>query len=176
MYVDTSAFVVGDVSTFSAADVETYLVAPLRWVFGYLDNPHKLLFGTDWPLVAMGPYIHAVSRAIPRQHWDAVFYANAVRVFTLRTTRDAAADLADVQDVGPHADRRATIVLHDCDSGVRHTRLPTGCTLADRVQDAWSRAGEEGLATLLAALEAHSILNAVQAAAIATCVREDAVL
>jgi uncharacterized protein len=39
------------------------------------------MFGTDWPLTGMKAYVEAYKRAIPREHWQAVFHDNAVRVF-----------------------------------------------------------------------------------------------
>ena len=63
--------------------VETYVVRPIAWVFGYIEDPTKLMFGSDWPLVSMKPYVEAYKRAIPREHWKAVFHDNAVRVFKL---------------------------------------------------------------------------------------------
>ena len=83
VYLDGSALLVGDLAGAPSATIDTYLVEPLRWSLGYMDAPEKLLFGTDWPLVHLGPYIRAFKRAIPRQHWQAVFYDNAVRVFKL---------------------------------------------------------------------------------------------
>jgi predicted TIM-barrel fold metal-dependent hydrolase len=56
-------------------------------VFGYLEDPKKLMFGSDWPLVSMNPYVEAYKRAIPREHWKAVFHDNAVRVFKLSGQR-----------------------------------------------------------------------------------------
>lgn len=33
------------------------------------------------PLVSIKPYVEAYKRAIPKEHWKAVFHDNAVRVF-----------------------------------------------------------------------------------------------
>jgi len=79
--LDGSAFLIGDLGAKPAGQIDTYLVAPLRWIFGYLDDPTKLMFGTDWPLVGIGPYLEAFKRAIPREHWRAVLHDNAARVF-----------------------------------------------------------------------------------------------
>jgi len=42
------------------------------------------LYGSDWPLVNMGQYIEAIKKAIPEEHWKAVFHDNAVNVFKLK--------------------------------------------------------------------------------------------
>ena len=38
-----------------------------------------MMFGSVWPLVAVKPY----KRAIPKEHWRAVFHDNAARVFKI---------------------------------------------------------------------------------------------
>lgn len=81
--LDGSAFLIGDLGATSPEKIEEYMVRPLAWIFGYLEDPKKLMFGSDWPLVRMGPYVAAFKRAIPREHWQAVFHDNAVRVFKL---------------------------------------------------------------------------------------------
>jgi hypothetical protein len=79
--IDGSAFLIGDLEGMPPETVETYLVAPLRWLFGYVDDPRKLMFGTDWPLTRIAPYLRAFKQAIPREHWRAVFHDNAARVY-----------------------------------------------------------------------------------------------
>ena len=83
VFVDTSGLMLGDVSTRDPAVVDELMVKPLRWVFYYVENPKKFLFGTDWPLCEVGPYVEAVKKAIPKEHWRAVFYQNAADLFGL---------------------------------------------------------------------------------------------
>jgi len=84
VYLDGSAFLVGDMSKRPRAEVDKYMVEPLAWIFGYVENPDKLMFGTDWPLVDIPAYVEAFKRAIPKQYWQKVFHDNAVRVFRLK--------------------------------------------------------------------------------------------
>jgi predicted TIM-barrel fold metal-dependent hydrolase len=42
------------------------------------------MFGTDWPLSKIKPYLEAYKRAIPKEHWNDVFYENAVKVFKFK--------------------------------------------------------------------------------------------
>ncbi|HEV7764460.1 MAG TPA: amidohydrolase family protein [Thermoanaerobaculia bacterium] len=84
VYLDGSAFLVGDVSKLPPDQVEDYMVEPLKWIFGYVENPEKLMFGSDWPLVDIPAYVEAFKRAIPREHWQKVFHDNAVKVFRLK--------------------------------------------------------------------------------------------
>jgi len=81
VYLDGSAFLIGDLRSTASEQIETYLVKPVRWIFNYIGDPTKLMFGTDWPLTDIGPYLEAFKRAIPREHWRAVLHDNAVRVY-----------------------------------------------------------------------------------------------
>jgi len=83
VYLECSAMLTGDMDQLPQEKVETYVVRPIAWVFGYIEDPKKLMFGSDWPLVSMKPYVEAYKRAIPREHWKAVFHDNAMRVFKL---------------------------------------------------------------------------------------------
>ena len=84
VYLECSALMIGDLDKRSKADVDTYVVRPISWIFGYLEDPTKLMFGTDWPLTRIKPYVEAYKRAIPKEHWKAVFHDNAARVFKFR--------------------------------------------------------------------------------------------
>ena len=81
VYLECSALLIGNLDEMPKDKVDTYVVRPIEWIFGYVENPRKLMFGTDWPLTGMKSYVDAYKRAIPREHWQAVFHDNAVRVF-----------------------------------------------------------------------------------------------
>lgn len=83
--IDGSAFLIGDLKKYAPETIETYMVKPLRWIFGYVNDPSKLMFGTDWPETEIGPYLEVFKRAIPREHWQAVFHDNAARVYGFDT-------------------------------------------------------------------------------------------
>jgi hypothetical protein len=87
VYLDGSAFLLGDMSTLPREKVDEYVVKPLRWIFDYVEDPTKLMFGSDWPLARISTYAEAFKRAIPREHWKAVFHDNAVHVFKLNQPR-----------------------------------------------------------------------------------------
>jgi hypothetical protein len=84
VYIECSALLTGNLDQMPKEKVDTYVVRPIAWVFGYIEDPKKMMFGTDWPLVSMKPYVEAYKRAIPKEHWRAVFHDNAVRVFKLK--------------------------------------------------------------------------------------------
>lgn len=84
VYLECSAFLIGNLNELPPEQIDTYLVQPIRWIFGYVGDPSKMMFGTDWPLVGMKAYLEAYKRAIPQEHWQAVFYGNAARVFKFK--------------------------------------------------------------------------------------------
>lgn len=84
VFMECSAMLLGNMDQLPKDKVETYVTKPISWVFGYLEDPSKLMFGTDWPLTAIKPYVDAYKRAIPKEHWNAVFHDNAARVFKFR--------------------------------------------------------------------------------------------
>lgn len=56
-------------------------VRELETWLGYLDSYDKLLYGSDWPLVNLERYIALIQSFVPKEHWEKVFYQNALRVF-----------------------------------------------------------------------------------------------
>lgn len=85
VWLDGSALMVGNLSVKAkAAKVEELVVKPLKWTFTYVEDPSKLMFGTDWPLTDVASYVAAFKRAIPKEHWKAVFHDNAVKVFKFK--------------------------------------------------------------------------------------------
>jgi uncharacterized protein len=84
VYLDLSGLMVGNLTQYPREHLDEYLVKPIRWVFHYVEGSTKLMYGSDWPLVDMGQYIRAVKRAIPEEHWPAVFHDNALKVFKMK--------------------------------------------------------------------------------------------
>jgi hypothetical protein len=80
VWLDGSALLINTAHE-SPENIDKFVVQPLRWIFGYIENPDKLMYGTDWPLTDMKSYKAAFQRAIPRQYWRKVFYENAQHVF-----------------------------------------------------------------------------------------------
>jgi len=81
VYMDVSGFLIGNVDEQSTEKVDTYVIKPVKWIFGYVENPKKLMFGSDWPLTNIRTYAEAIKKAIPREYWQDVFHDNALEVF-----------------------------------------------------------------------------------------------
>lgn len=84
VYLEASALLIGDLDRMPSEEVDEYVAKPIAWAFGYLEDPSKLMFGTDWPLTNIKSYVNAFKRAIPKKHWKAVFHDNAAKVFKLK--------------------------------------------------------------------------------------------
>ena len=85
VWIEGSAFMIGGAAAFTGAKQRHHVVTPLTWIWKFVEDPSKILFATDWPLADAGSYLAAFKLAIPREHWRAVFFENAVRVFKLDT-------------------------------------------------------------------------------------------
>jgi uncharacterized protein len=83
--IECSAMLSGDLKIHDPQEVEKYMVDPIRWVFGYVDDPKKFMFASDWPVTDMASYVEAYKRAIPQKYWQAVFHDNAIRIFRLKS-------------------------------------------------------------------------------------------
>ncbi len=84
VYLECSAFLIGDLTKYSPEVIDRHVVQPISWIFSYVDDPTKIMFGTDWPLVGIKPYLEVYKRAIPKADWPAVFHDNAARVFKIK--------------------------------------------------------------------------------------------
>lgn len=81
VYVEASAVMIGNLAKVPDEYVERYMITPVRWAFGYIENPKKFMFGTDWVLNDIKGYVDAYKKAIPQKYWNQVFYENAKAVF-----------------------------------------------------------------------------------------------
>ena len=81
VYIECSALMTGDMDEIDPDHVERYVTDAIRYVWGYVEDPAKLMFGSDWPLVDIEAYVRAYAAAIPIEHHDAVFHDNAARVY-----------------------------------------------------------------------------------------------
>jgi hypothetical protein len=84
VYLECSAMLVGNLDEMPKEKVDEYLVKPISWIFGYVEDPSKILFGSHWPASPIASYLKAYQRAIPKEHWQAVFHDNAAKVFKLK--------------------------------------------------------------------------------------------
>ena len=87
VYLECSALLTGDFSKKPEGRIDQYVVRPMNWVYGYMEDSSKLLFASHWPTASIQAYKDAYEKAIPAQDWQAVFYDNAVKVFKLKAAK-----------------------------------------------------------------------------------------
>jgi predicted TIM-barrel fold metal-dependent hydrolase len=83
VYIDISGLAVGGIKECELMRNEPLIRDYFRQGLVFLNNYKKVIFGTDWPLVAIGPYIEACKSLIPYKAWEDVFYNNALSVYTI---------------------------------------------------------------------------------------------
>lgn len=81
VFADLSGLIVGDASECDRMGRHPLAFAHLRQALAYGDHYEKILFGTDWPLAPVAPYLQFVQELIPSPYHDAVFYHTALEVF-----------------------------------------------------------------------------------------------
>jgi len=81
VFADVSALLLGDVSEETPENLEELVIKPIKWIYAYVNNPKKFMFGSDWPLVKVKPYLELMKLTIPEKDWKGFFGGNAQRVF-----------------------------------------------------------------------------------------------
>jgi predicted TIM-barrel fold metal-dependent hydrolase len=89
-----NANVVADLSGFTIRGFERrfqrFMLEQVNEVVAFAGNPSRLLFGTDWPICDIGPYIEFVRNLeLSDSEHEQVFWQNTVRVFNLDLPKPA---------------------------------------------------------------------------------------
>lgn len=91
VYGDLSGLFCGDkdaIENVVDKDLENIIKA-----YGWVNNPKKFLYGSDWPLVAMKPYIELIKKRViekatypqdREEHFERVFSLNAKELFNIQ--------------------------------------------------------------------------------------------
>jgi uncharacterized protein len=80
VYADLSGLVVGADGDIKRLQ-ETRFFDHLLHALTFTNNYEKFLFGTDWPLTPIKPYIQFIQDIIPKEYHEDVFYNTALKVF-----------------------------------------------------------------------------------------------
>ena len=81
VYLDISGLVVGGANECKYMQEEPLLRDYYKQGLLFMGNYKKVLFGTDWPLVPIEPYIEFCKALVPQHAWEDVFYNNATRLY-----------------------------------------------------------------------------------------------
>jgi len=80
VYADISGLVLGDVRT----GFEEWLAEQVKEIIGFAGDPDKLLFGTDWPIVNMGPYLKLIDRLdLDPEDKEKILWKNTAQLFRI---------------------------------------------------------------------------------------------
>nr|WP_090892567.1 TatD family hydrolase [Evansella caseinilytica] len=81
MFADLSGLIVGDRRQVQRIRSTPHFFDHMKHALAFCDHYEKFIFGTDWPLVQMAPYIEFVKEYMPSFAWKDVFFNTALRVF-----------------------------------------------------------------------------------------------
>ncbi|WP_096188951.1 amidohydrolase family protein [Evansella halocellulosilytica] len=81
MFADMSGLIVGDRTEVSRIVNTPHFFDHLKHAVAFCDHYEKFMFGTDWPLVQIEPYIEFMKGYFPSSAWDDLFYHTATNVF-----------------------------------------------------------------------------------------------
>lgn len=79
--VDLSGLIEGSPHPLYLFEQQEGFFSQLRTWLNYLGDYSKVLYGSDWPLVNIPLNIAMVARVVPEEHYDDVYYNNALRVY-----------------------------------------------------------------------------------------------
>ena len=81
VYLDISGLLAGDGDLIAATEKRPHVMHHYTQGLVYLNNYTKVLFGTDWPIVPMEPYIDFCKKIVPESSYENVFWNNAQNVY-----------------------------------------------------------------------------------------------
>ncbi|MBV9773684.1 MAG: amidohydrolase family protein [Gemmatimonadetes bacterium] len=89
--------VLGDVSGLTLGEFEPrferFMLARLNDVIAYVNDPGKLMFGTDWPISDVASYLRFVRRLeLTKEETEGILWRNASRIFGLGMERGDGAE------------------------------------------------------------------------------------
>ncbi len=84
VWADLSGLLVGNEADFAGPELNEH-IAELRerlvQAIRYSERPNRFLYGSDWPLVPMLPYINTLRQVLPVEWHPLIFEENARRLF-----------------------------------------------------------------------------------------------
>lgn len=82
VYADLSGLMVGDRHELKRIRETPHFFDHFKHALAFCDRPDKLMFGTDWPLTPIAPYIDFIDHYIPGTAKDDIFGGTALQVFS----------------------------------------------------------------------------------------------
>lgn len=82
VYTDVSGLIGGNKEHVKEMESTRLFIEYIQQALLYANRYDKVLFGSDWPLVPIGPYIDFIKHIVPAKYHEDVFYHNALAVFS----------------------------------------------------------------------------------------------
>ena len=80
VYADISGLVIGNFTLYA----QRYYSFKIKEILSYLEMPHRLLYGSDWPISNMKSYLKFVDKLkLNKQSYDLLLFKNSSNVFRL---------------------------------------------------------------------------------------------
>jgi len=80
VYADISGLIVGDFTSSG----EIHYADKIKEILNYVDSPHHLLYGSDWPISNMKSYTNFVQKlGLDKESHDLLMYKNAKSIFKI---------------------------------------------------------------------------------------------
>ncbi|HWG89413.1 MAG TPA: amidohydrolase family protein [Candidatus Thermoplasmatota archaeon] len=80
VYADISGLVLGDIKT----GFEQWLANQVKEIIGFAGDPDKLLFGSDWPIVNVGPYLRLIDHLdLTDEEREKILWRNTAELFRI---------------------------------------------------------------------------------------------
>ncbi|SHI66901.1 hypothetical protein SAMN02746098_04448 [Desulfosporosinus lacus DSM 15449] len=81
VYTDLSGLIAGNKEHVMKIKDKRLYVEYIQQALVISNCYNKVLFGSDWPLVPIKPYVEFIKHVIPEEYHEAVFYRNVLRVY-----------------------------------------------------------------------------------------------
>lgn len=81
VYTDLSGLIAGNRQQVEKIKSTRLYVEYIQQGLVFASQYDKILFGSDWPLVPLAPYVDFIKQLIPEDYHEAVFYKNALAVY-----------------------------------------------------------------------------------------------
>lgn len=81
VYADLSGLMVLDGEGIRRRAENPDVMGHFKRALAFEERYDRFLFGTDWPLAQVGAYVDFISRLVPEEYREMVFFSNAVHVF-----------------------------------------------------------------------------------------------
>ena len=79
--IDVSGLLEGKPKPLALFEQQAGFWRQLHTWLNYMGDYSRVMYGSDWPLVNIPLYIRMIGYIIPEEHYEAVFYGNALRIF-----------------------------------------------------------------------------------------------